>query len=523
MRCRCSGWAPDLVAKDKHPILLLPADKPAVSRLIVFVLGAATTTAFAPFGWWLLAPLLILPLLYICLTVAPRDAAGHGFWYGFGFYLTGIYWIYISVHVFGNAALWIALMLMIGLALIMAAFVALAALLTSRLSQGEPWLLVLIGPAAWVVSEWIRGWILTGFPWMGLGYGQIDSPLAGWAPVLGIYGVSFMVVASSAAIIATFLAPTARGRIAGVAIVIVPWVLGGILSTIDWTEPAGKAIRTSIVQAGVSQHKKWDRDQLQPIMEYYRSATLSMADSEIVLWPEVAIPALDDQVESFIARVESDARDNGQTVLFGILERNYDRSAEGRIYNSVTLVGTEERQRYRKRHLVPFGEYFPVPPSVREWMKMQNLPHSDLTKGDAVQPLLVTADGTKLGVAICYEDAYSAELLYLLPGAEILINVSNDAWFGDSIAPHQHLEIARMRSLEFGRSAVRSTNTGISAFIGSGGELLQTGKQFEAELLTADVVPYRGLTPYAGVGNWLIIGLCLAILVIFRFRHRASL
>jgi apolipoprotein N-acyltransferase len=156
-------------------------------------------------------------------------------------------------------------------------------------------------------------------------------------------------------------------------------------------------------------------------------------------------------------------------------------------------------------------------------MKMQNLPHSDLTKGEAVQPLLVTADGTKLGVAICYEDAYGAEQLYLLPDAEILINVSNDAWFGDSIAPHQHLEIARMRSLEFGRSAVRSTNTGISAFIGAGGELLQTGKQFEAELLTADVVPYRGLTPYAGVGNWLIIGLCLAILGIFRFRHRASL
>ena len=509
--------------KHKHPIFLLPADKPAVSRLIVFILGAATTTAFAPFGWWPLAPLLILPLLYICLIVAPRDAAGHGFWYGFGFYLTGIYWIYISVHVVGNAALWIALLLMVGLALIMAAFVALAAWLMSRLSQGEPWLLVLLGPAAWVLCEWVRGWVLTGFPWMGLGYGQIDSPLAGWAPVLGIYGVSFMVVASTAAIIATFMAPTARGRIAGVSVVIVPWALGGVLSTIDWTEPAGKAIRTSIVQAGVSQDKKWDRDQLQPIMEYYHSATLSMADSEIVLWPEVAIPALDDQVESFIARVESDARDNGQTVLFGILERNYDRSAEGRIYNSVTLVGTEERQRYRKRHLVPFGEYFPVPPSVREWMKMQNLPHSDLTKGEAVQPLLVTANGTKLGVAICYEDAYGAEQLYALPDAEILINVSNDAWFGDSIAPHQHLEIARMRSLEFGRSAVRSTNTGISAFIGAGGELLQTGKQFEPELLTADVVPYRGLTPYAGVGNWLMIGLCLAILGIFRIRHRANL
>jgi apolipoprotein N-acyltransferase len=255
-------------------------------------------------------------------------------------------------------------------------------------------------------------------------------------------------------------------------------------------------------------------------MQYYHSTTLSVADSDIVVWPEVAIPALDDQVESFIARVESDARENGQTVLFGILERSYERSVEGRIYNSVMLMGTAERQRYRKRHLVPFGEYFPVPPSVREWMKMQNLPHSDLTKGDAEQPLLVGADGTQFGVAICYEDAYGAEQLYALPDAAILINVSNDAWFGDSIAPHQHLEIARMRSLEFGRPAIRSTNTGISAFIGVGGELLQTGKQFESELLTAKVTPYGGTTPYVRVGNLFIIGLCLAILGICRIRYR---
>jgi len=523
MRCRFSGWAPDRVAKYKHPVFLLPADRPKISRLIAFLLGAATTTAFAPFGWWFLAPLLVLPFLYICLTVSPRDAASHGFWFGFGFYLTGIYWIYISVHVFGNAALWIAILLMVGLALLMAAFVALAGWLMSRLSQGEAWLLVIVGPAAWVLAEWIRSWVLTGFPWMGLGYGQIDSPMAGWAPVLGIYGVSFMLVLSAAAIIAAAMAVSVRARAAGVAMALLPWLIGGGLLHVDWTEPAGKAIRASIIQAGVSQDKKWDRDQLLPIMEYYQSATMSVSDSDVVLWPEVAIPALDDQVESFISRVESDARANGQSILYGILERSYDRSVEGQIFNSVMLIGAEERQRYRKRHLVPFGEYFPVPASVREWMKMQNLPHADLSKGDDVQPLLTTLDGTQLGVAICYEDAYGAELLYALPDAGILINVSNDAWFGDSIAPHQHLEIARMRSLEFGRPALRSTNTGISAFIGAHGELLQTGKQFAPDILTANVVPQRGATPYVSIGNRFIIGLCLAILGIFWIRNRASL
>lgn len=487
------------------------------------MLGAATTLAFAPFSWSLLAPLLILPLLYICLTVAPRDAAGHAFWYGFGLFLTGTYWIYISVHVNGNAAVWIAFFLMVGLALVMAAFLSAAGWLMSRLSQGEPWLLLFIAPAAWVLIEWLRGWVLTGFPWMALGYGQIDSPLAGWAPVLGVYGVSFMLVLSTAAIVATSLAATSRGRVLGIVALVLPWLLGGFLSAVEWTEPSGKALRTSIIQAGVAQDKKWDREQLQPIMTHYYSSTLGVADSDLVVWPEVAIPALNDQVEALISRVEADAKINGQTVLFGILERSFERSVDGRIYNSVILLGTDERQRYRKRHLVPFGEYFPVPASVREWMKMQNLPYSDLAKGDEVQPLLQAADGTRFGVAICYEDAYGAEQLYALPEAGILINVSNDAWFGDSIAPHQHLEIARMRSLEFGRPTVRSTNTGISAFIGADGELLQTGRQFGPELMTANVQPRKGMTPYVAGGNWPIIGFCLAILGAFWIRNRASL
>jgi apolipoprotein N-acyltransferase len=511
------------LAKDTHPILLLPADKPRLSRVIAFVLGALTTLAFAPFGWSLLAPLLVMPILYICLTVAPRDAAGHAFWYGFGLFLTGTYWIYISVHVYGNAALWIAVLLMVGLALIMASISSVGGWLMSRLSLGEPWLLLLIGPAAWVLVEWVRGWILTGFPWMALGYAQIDTPLAGWAPVLGVYGVSFMLLLSATAIIATLTAATARGRVTGMALILLPWIMGGILNFVEWTKPDGQALRATILQAGVSQDKKWDRDQLLPIMEYYHGATLSVADSDIVLWPEVAIPALNDQVESFIARVEADARMNGQTVLFGILERSFERSVEGRIYNSVMLVGGEERQSYRKRHLVPFGEYFPVPPSVREWMKMQNLPHADLSAGAAVQPLLTAADGTRFGVAICYEDAYGTEQLYALPDAGILINVSNDGWFRDSIAPHQHLEIARMRSLEFGRPALRSTNTGISAFIGPAGELLHAGKQFEPELITANIQRRTGKTPYVSAGNWPIIGLCLAILGMLWIRNRARL
>jgi apolipoprotein N-acyltransferase len=208
--------------------------------------------------------------------------------------------------------------------------------------------------------------------------------------------------------------------------------------------------------------------------------------------------------------------------LFGILERDIETQ---RIYNSVVMIdGTDRnsRQIYRKRHLVPFGEYFPVPGFVREWMRLMSLPHSDLSAGDAEQPLLRMADGNQLAVAICYEDAYGAEQLSALSAATLLINVSNDAWFGESIAPHQHLEIARMRALEAGRYVVRATNNGVSAFIGPYGDLLQTGEQFRHISMSHDIMPRKGLTPYAVVGNWPVIVLALLIVAWLTFRLRAS-
>ena len=276
------------------------------------------------------------------------------------------------------------------------------------------------------------------------------------------------------------------------------------------------------MQAGISQAEKWLPERLRPTLDFYRAAALEAADSELVVWPEVAVPSVDDRVEPYIQALQADTQGTGRSILFGILERDESRG-ETNIYNSVMLVAGDRRQSYRKRHLVPFGEYFPVPPRVREWMRMMSLPHSDLAAGDDVQPLLEAANGEKLAVAICYEDAYGAEQLYALPDASILINVSNDAWFGDSIAPHQHLEIARMRSLEAGRAAIRATNTGISAFISHTGKVLESGAQFEAVTLTMDVLPRQGSTPYARAGNLPVLGFCLLILAGIRFRSRAGL
>ncbi len=499
--------------------LTLPADQPRLSRLICFVLGCLTTLGFAPFGLSVLIPILLLPVLFVCVTAAPRDAAGHSFWYGFGLFLTGTYWIYISVVVFGQAPVWVAVMLMLGLTVIMSFWLFLAGWLISRFTQGEPLQLLAIAPAAWVLVEWSRGWVLTGFPWLAFGYANVGSAFAGYAPLAGMYGVSFVVVLTAAAILAVIMSHGWQRWIA-IVFVLMPWALGVALQFVDWTEDAGEPIRITIVQAGIPQDQKWLDDQKQATLDYYRDETRIARDSEIIVWPEVAVPSLTSLETAFMSQLQSDARESAQTILFGILEDEQSRG--GRlIYNSVIALDGERRQAYRKRHLVPFGEYFPVPAKVREWMRMMNLPHSDLTAGEDYPALIETTGGQRLVIAICYEDAYSAELLYALPDAGILINVSNDAWFGDSIAPHQHLQIARMLSLEFGRPTIRSTNTGISAFISHTGELLKTGPQFRAATLTANVTPRKGSTPYVSLGNAPVIGLCLAILAFFWLRARS--
>jgi apolipoprotein N-acyltransferase len=490
---------------DPQPFRRFLRTRPAVIRLVLFAAGALLTTAFAPLGFYVLAPLIVLPLLAACLHARPREAARLAFWFGAGLFLFGTYWLYTSIHVFGEAPLWIAVVLMLGLVAIMAWYFAAIGWLIATLAAGNPWRLVAVAPAGWVAVEWFRGWFLTGFPWLSVGYSQVDSPLAGWLPLFGVYGASFLVLSSASAV---FVVLERRGvhqwGAAGVAIL--PWIVGAALQSLQWSEPSASPRKTTIVQGGVSQDRKWLREQFATTLDLYHSSVLSHRDSDLFLWPEVAIPATIDQVEAWLEQLQLDLEGRQQTLLLGILERD-----GGDIYNSVLMLEADSRQVYRKRHLVPFGEYFPVPDRVREWMRLMSLPHSDMTPGEPQQPLLETVGGDRLAVAVCYEDAYGAEQRYALPDATILINVSNDAWFGDSIAPHQHLEIARVRAIEAARYVVRATNNGISAFIGPHGELLQTAPQFEYAALTMDVVPMTGATPYSIVGNWPVVSLALVI------------
>jgi apolipoprotein N-acyltransferase len=492
---------------------------PRLTRLIFFLCGALLMLSFAPVGWFGLAPLLLLPLLCSTLYMEPRLAARHGFWYGAGLFLAGTYWIYISVHIFGEAPLFVAVFLMLALVVVMGWFYAATAFLISKLTAGHATRLLLAAPAAWVAIEWLRGWFLSGFPWMSLGYGQIDSTLAGFAPIAGVYGVSLVLMVSTSALLVAIVTQQ-KMRLVAASIAVFPWFVGALIGDVEWTSEAGPSVHATIVQGGVSQDRKWTREQFRPTLELYRNSIRANPESDLIIWPEVALPARIDMVEDYIGQLQSDINVHGQTLLFGVLE--WDADAQ-RMYNSVVMIDGEDRntrQIYRKRHLVPFGEYFPVPDFVREWMRLMSLPYSDMSAGDDEQPLLRMADGNQLAVAICYEDAYGAEQLTALAEATLLINVSNDAWFGESIAPHQHLEIARMRALEAGRYVVRATNNGVSAFIGPDGSLLQTGEQFRYVSMSHDVTPRKGLTPYAVVGNWPVVSFALFIVGWLAYRLR---
>jgi apolipoprotein N-acyltransferase len=496
------------------------AQEPGPTRrfdaLFAFLLGALLSTAFAPFSVFPLAVLCLAALFLMWETATPRRAAWLGFAFGSGTFLAGTYWLYTSVHVFGQAPLWVAIFLMLSLVAIMGAYHALVGYIAARWLARPPlkrWFIAI--PALWVTVEWLRGWILSGFPWLALGYSQIDSWLAGFAPLVGVYGVSVLVVMSAGALIVTLREP-GGARVMGIILLAAIWGGGWWLSRLEWTQRTGEPVTVSLVQGAISQDLKWQKENREATLELYRDLTRKALGSRIVVWPEAALPALAHEVDDFLQVRYREAQAKGSDLIIGVLRYDFERKE----YRNSIVAMSDGLTWYDKRRLVPFGEFFPVPPIVRSWMKLMSLPYVDMTAGLPEQPPL-RAGGQTLGATICYEDAYGSQQLEVLKQATLLVNVSNDAWFGDSTAPHQHLEIARMRALEGGRAMLRATNDGITVVIGADGRVRERIAQFEAGVLTATVEPRVGLTPYARAGNVPVVALCLFWLLIGLLAARA--
>lgn len=487
---------------------LLLRDSARLKLVGVVAAGLLLPLAYAPFGWFVLAPACYAVLFYAWTNSSPRQAALHGFAFGLASFLAGMYWIFISVHEFGRAPIALAALLTLALVAVLSVFPALAGWAAARwfVTTG-PWAWLGVLPAVWVLTEWCRGWVFSGLGWLAAGYSQADSWLIGYAPVGGIYLMSWAVLATAGVLVTLGSGPR-RARWAALLAAAAIWVPAKFLSEHRWTQPDSEIVTVALAQGAVSQDLKWQPDQLLPTLELYRDLTTAALGSALILWPEAAIPAAYGQVQRYLDQVDQLSRARGSTVLLGILRENPDTGA---IQNALVALGATP-QFYVKRHLVPFGEYFPVPQVVRGWLRRLELPYSDIEPGPPAQaPLTVGAQ--RLGVTICYEDLFGAEQLHYIPAATLLVNVSNDAWFGRSIAPHQHLQIARIRAAEAGRYMLRATNTGVSAIIDPSGRLIARSPQFEPHLLKGAVQGFTGTTPYAWWGNYAVVLAALLVLV----------
>jgi apolipoprotein N-acyltransferase len=364
-------------------------------------------------------------------------------------------------------------------------------------------------PAAWVLSEWLRSWLFTGFPWLNLGYSQVESPLLGFAPLIGAYGVGW-ITALSAGLLAWAATAGLNARVAAVTALAIIWSAGFGLNQLLWTEPGGAPITASLVQGNVPQELKWRPEQQRATLERYLALTREHLDSDLVVWPETAIPAFHDEVETdFLEPLRNELRQHDVSLVTGIPV--LDRSSWS-YYNAIISLEQPD-QFYYKVHLVPFGEYLPLRDWLAQVLSFLPVPEADFSAGSARQPLLQAA-GYPIGSSICYEIIFGEQLITALPQAAFLVNVSNDAWFGDSLAPHQHLEMARMRARETERYVLRATNTGISAIIDARGQELVRSRQFQAETISGEVEPRSGATPYVRWGNWPILLICPAILLL---------
>ena len=493
--------------------LVDPSSWPLALRLAAaFLAGVLSVGAFAPFDYGLLALAGPLVLFRLWLDATPRGALLLGWVYGLGLLGFGVFWMRVSIIQFGGVNLALALFITLGFAALMALYYGLAGWLGVRLAAGRPAVALLASfPAAWVMAEWLRGWVLGGFPWLALGHSQLGLPSAGYAPVLGVYGVS-LILALSAGLLLSWR------RVWPLALVVALWAGGWGLGLLQWTRPAGAPFQVSIIQGNVPQEIKWRREQFLPTLTLYTGLTREATESRLVIWPETAVPAFAHRVEEELLRpLGESAAAAGRDVLLGIPVQQPD----GRYYNAMLNLGASGRASYFKRHLVPFGEFMPLRPLLAPLIELFAIPLSEFSAGDAAKPLLTTA-GYPAAISVCYEDAFGAETIEALPEAAFLVNASNDAWFGDSLAPHQHLEIARMRALETGRFLLRATNTGISAIIGPQGEVRAESPQFVRHVLTASITPRAGATPYVRLGNAAVVALCALLLGFAAYRRRSA-
>jgi len=489
-----------------------------IHAVLPLLLGACSVLGFAPFYLYPISIAALAGLFYLWyLSRTPKQAAVSGFMYGLGLFGAGIYWIYISLHTYGGMPAAFAAFSTFVLAAFLSLFPAAAGALSWHLSSRHKHLLLIAAPILLALADWVRSWIFTGFPWLTLGYSQLPaSPLAGYVPVVGIYGVS-LITGLVAALTSFLFIKHTSGTISKktAAIMLLATIASGqALKLVEWTSPAGKPLSVSLLQGNIDQSIKWSPEMADHTLGKYL-AMAEQSTAKLIVLPETAMPVLSTELPAEVkTRLQQHAIKNGGDILVGMVERDH-----GEYFNSVLSFGSAQTSVYRKSHLVPFGEFIPFKMAFG-WIyrDLLNMPLSDLTRGSIHQQPMLAA-GEKVAINICYEDVFGEEIIRQLPTATLLVNVSNDAWYGTSYAADQHMQFSQARALETGRMMLRATNTGATAIIDSKGYIAAHAPHFEETTLNGTAQGYQGTTPYIYWGNWPFIILSFSLIALLWRRN----
>jgi len=489
--------------------------------LLALLFGICGTFAFSPFDLWPAAIVSLFGLLSLIINRCSAHAAIVGFFWGMGLFSSGIHWIYVSFAKFSEIPMIISIFLVALLVAYLSLYPLLFASLLARLYSTATWWQLGVGaPVLWQITEFLRGWVLTGFPWLKFGYSQINGPLQGIAPILGVDGITFILVATSGLLVYAYKKKCIMSGIVALVLLLLPWPLRNL----SWFTPQPeRTVNIVMIQGNITQLMKWDPNNLANILQIYLDQTYPyVGKKSIIIWPETAIPDIETNQLSFLSMINQLMYTNHSNLISGIVSAQYTKN-NNYLFNSIIILGEKKHyqylitQRYSKHHLVPFGEFMPLESLLSPLIQFFNLPMSSFSQGNYRQPPL-NISGFNLTIAICYEIILGQQIRNnIRPNTDFLLTISNDAWFGHTIGPQQHFQMARMRALETGRPLLSSTNNGITAAVGANGKVLKKIPQFTRQALEIKITPTFGTTPYVRFGYWplWIITLILGVSILW--------
>lgn len=480
-----------------------------ISRLLAMIGGAAVPLAFSPYDQsWLIFPL--VALLIFLWQRFPDKAFSIGWLWGASQFLVGTYWVFISAHTYSGAPIYFAVFITGLLAAYLGLYHAVIGWLWVRYRQrnnAARSLSLLV--ALWLVGELLRQWVFTGFPWLSLGYSQVSTPLAGVAPILGVYGLSALVIVVSYCALSIVVFRAWKFELPALLVTALACMA---LWRVEWTEDRSDTLKVAVVQANIDQADKWTQRGLDKSIAQHLNLSRGVPEADLIVWPEVALPGTFTRYQRVYSGFDRWLKDNETVLITGTMRE----TESGQYANSMAVIGYGHEVAtpafYDKRHLVPFGEFFPVPQFIKSYLQAVKLPYTDLFRGGDNQPTF-NVKGSEVSVSICFEDGFANEMIESAAKSELLVNASNDAWFGGSHAAEQHLQVARMRALEMGKWLVRATPTGVSAIINSRGSVIMATERFVPQVIIDDVSLRYGVTPFMRIGNGGMLLVALIFLV----------